>query len=219
MGPHQQGLDPWSTARLFSNAVWTGEKTTNGEACYVLRLDADDATCRALSSANAEVVRHTLWGHFSQRTGLLVQLEDAHLLRVIDPVHGRAVYWETNTESTIGDYRPVDGVHVAHAGRTAASLVRSRAGRGGHVRRARSHVEEAWTIEEVGFNVHGLSMDCFLAPSDLREERKARGDVAGKDGRTRGGDRAVSAVRFGPSQVAAVDSDDSDSTADEDERL
>jgi hypothetical protein len=29
-------------------------------------------------------------------------------------------------------------------------------------------MEEAWTIEEVAFNVHGLSMDCFIPPADIR---------------------------------------------------
>ena len=28
-------------------------------------------------------------------------------------------------------------------------------------------IEETWKIEEVDFNICGLSMDCFLPPSDL----------------------------------------------------
>jgi hypothetical protein len=29
-------------------------------------------------------------------------------------------------------------------------------------------MEEAWTIEEVAFNVPGLSVDCFIPPAELR---------------------------------------------------
>lgn len=29
-------------------------------------------------------------------------------------------------------------------------------------------MEEAWAIEEVAFNVPGLSMDCFIPPAELR---------------------------------------------------
>ncbi|KAL0317135.1 UNVERIFIED_CONTAM: hypothetical protein Sangu_2127800 [Sesamum angustifolium] len=36
-----QGLDPRSTANLFSNSVCIGEKTVNSEDCFVLKLEAD----------------------------------------------------------------------------------------------------------------------------------------------------------------------------------
>lgn len=32
----------------------------------------------------------------------------------------------------------------------------------------KTRMEEAWTIEEVAFNVPGLSLDCFIPPADLR---------------------------------------------------
>ncbi|KAL4307413.1 hypothetical protein AHAS_Ahas16G0275800 [Arachis hypogaea] len=32
----------------------------------------------------------------------------------------------------------------------------------------KTKMEEAWTIEEVAFNVPGLSVDCFISPVDLR---------------------------------------------------
>ncbi|KAJ1375313.1 hypothetical protein SESBI_51157 [Sesbania bispinosa] len=32
----------------------------------------------------------------------------------------------------------------------------------------KTRMEEAWTIEEVAFNVPGLSVDCFIPPSELR---------------------------------------------------
>ena len=31
-------------------------------------------------------------------------------------------------------------------------------------------MEEVWAIEEVDFNIKGLSMDCFLPPADLKRE-------------------------------------------------
>jgi len=33
---------------------------------------------------------------------------------------------------------------------------------------SKTRMEEAWTIEEVAFNVPGLSMDCFIPPADIR---------------------------------------------------
>lgn len=31
-------------------------------------------------------------------------------------------------------------------------------------------MEESWEIEEMDFNIKGLSMDCFLPPSDLKKD-------------------------------------------------
>jgi Protein of unknown function (DUF620) len=31
-------------------------------------------------------------------------------------------------------------------------------------------MEEAWTIDEVAFNVHGLSPDCFIPPADIKTD-------------------------------------------------
>lgn len=31
----------------------------------------------------------------------------------------------------------------------------------------KTKMEEAWTIEEIAFNVPGLSIDCFIPPADL----------------------------------------------------
>ncbi|TKW28151.1 hypothetical protein SEVIR_3G330200v4 [Setaria viridis] len=170
-----QGLDPKSTANLFSTATWVGEKCIDDDDCFVLRVDADPSALRARSSADVEVVRHAVWGYFSQRTGLLVRLEDSHLLRI--HVHGEATetaYWETSMESSIGDYRAVDGINVAHAGRTVVSLSRfgsgadeddgSDAARG---KRTCTCMEETWSIEEVDFNIMGLSTECFLPPRDM----------------------------------------------------
>lgn len=103
-----QGLDPKSTANLFSTATWVGEKSVDGDDCFVLRVDADPLALSARSNADVEVVRHAVWGYFSQRTGLLVRLEDSHLLRI--RVQGGSsagtAYWETSMESSIGDYIP-----------------------------------------------------------------------------------------------------------------
>nr|GMD59078.1 uncharacterized protein LOC109153431 [Ipomoea batatas] len=116
-----QGLDPRSTANLFSNSICTGEKTVNEEDCFVLKLEAEAPSLKARSSSNVEIIRHTLWGYFSQRTGLLVQLEDSHLLKIKSPGAGN-IFWETTMESFIQDYRTINGVNIAHAGRTAVSL-------------------------------------------------------------------------------------------------
>ncbi|WOL16554.1 hypothetical protein Cni_G25341 [Canna indica] len=207
-----QGLDPRSTANLFANSVCLGEKTINGDDCFVLRLDAEAATLRARSSSSVEIIRHTVWGYFSQRTGLLLQLEDSHLLRIkSSSANQESVYWETTMESLIEDYRVVEGVNIAHAGRTNVSLFRFGEISNAHTR---TRMEETWTVEEVDFNIWGLSADCFLPPADLKEEKEG-GDVGGASAvnvkSARPPFRVPPAVgRIGPAQVAAVDVDESE---------
>ncbi|CAA0830961.1 Protein of unknown function (DUF620 [Striga hermonthica] len=159
-----QGLDPRTTASIFSDAVCTGENSIDGEDCFVLKVSADHNTLKARSEGPAEIIRHALLGYFSQRTGLLVHLEDSHLTR-IQSGGGDAVYWETTTSSSLGDYRPVEGVMVAHAGRSVVTLFRFGEAAMSHTK---TRMEEEWTIDEVAFNVPGLSVDCFIPPGDLR---------------------------------------------------
>ncbi|KAK8659747.1 hypothetical protein V6N13_029941 [Hibiscus sabdariffa] len=159
-----QGLDPRTTASMFADARCIGEKRINGEDCFILKLCTDPQTLKARSEGPAEIIRHVLFGYFSQKTGLLIQMEDSHLTR-IQSSGGDAVYWETTINSFLEDYRPVEGIMIAHSGRSVVTLFRF-----GEV--AMSHtktkMEEAWTIEEVAFNIPGLSVDCFIPPGDLR---------------------------------------------------
>ncbi|CAL4907206.1 unnamed protein product [Urochloa decumbens] len=237
-----QGLDPKSTANLFSMATWVGEKCVDGDDCFVLRVDADPSALRARSGADVEVVRHAVWGYFSQRTGLLVRLEDSHLLRI--RVHGEpaeTAYWETSMESSISDYRAVDGINIAHAGRTIVSLSRFGGNAGDEDgssddeataalrgRRTCTCMEETWSIEEVDFNIVGLSTECFLPPRDMipasdskpveKEQRKKALDVKSKNNGD-SGTRPAAARKalvpaatglgwFGPAKVVAVESVD-----------
>ncbi|CAL9764070.1 unnamed protein product [Musa acuminata subsp. burmannicoides] len=160
-----QGLDPLTTASMFADARCIGEKTVNGEDCFVLKLSADPPTLRARSEGPAEIIRHVLFGYFSQRTGLLVHMEDSHLTRIQANAGGDAVYWETTMNSSLDDYRLVDGIMIAHSGRSTATLFRFGEKAMNHTKR---RMEEAWTIDEVAFNVPGLSMDCFIPPADMR---------------------------------------------------
>ncbi|KAI0509794.1 hypothetical protein KFK09_010390 [Dendrobium nobile] len=198
-----QGMDPKSTANLFTSAVCIGEKTINNHDCFVLRLDAEASTLRSRSSSSVEIIRHTLWGYFSQRTALLVHLEDSHLLRIKTP-NQESVYWETTMESSINDYRPVDGVQIAHAGRTSVSLFRFGETEEGNTR---TRMEETWTVEEVDFNIWGLSMDCFLPPGDIKEEKEGIDEAHARmtGGRTA---QAGGNLRIGASQIAAVNIDE-----------
>ncbi|PIA55671.1 hypothetical protein AQUCO_00700172v1 [Aquilegia coerulea] len=160
-----QGLDPRATANLFSDAVCIGEKTIKNEDCFILKLDVSPTTLKARSSNNFEIIHHTIWGYFSQRSGLLIQFEDSHLVRM--SARGEDIFWETSMESVIDDYRYVDAINVAHSGTTTVTLFRYGAGSANHKRR----MEETWKIEEVDFNVWGLSMDSFLPPADLKREQ------------------------------------------------
>ncbi|KAL8172046.1 hypothetical protein V2J09_023850 [Rumex salicifolius] len=159
-----QGLDPKTTASMFANARCIGEKNINGEDCFILKLCADPHTLRARSEGPAEIIRHVLFGYFSQKTGLLMELEDSHLTR-IQTTGGDAVYWETTINSYMEDYRPVEGIMIAHLGRSVVTLFRFGETAMSHTK---TRMEEAWTIEEVAFNVPGLSMDCFIPPSELK---------------------------------------------------
>lgn len=161
-----QGLDPRTTANLFSGARCVGEKEVGGEACFMLKLSADTCTLNARSSGSMEIIRHTVVGYFSQRTGLLVQLEDCHLLRV-QTTGEETVYWESKMESMMEDYKMVDGVNIAHAGRSVTTLFKFGEAAMHHTR---TKMEESWTIKETAFNVQGLSMDCFLPPADLKDQ-------------------------------------------------
>ncbi|CAN1289092.1 hypothetical protein LINPERPRIM_LOCUS20113 [Linum perenne] len=160
-----QGLDPRTTASLFADARCIGEKKINGEDCFILKLCADPQTLKARSEGPAEIIRHVLFGYFSQRTGLLVHMEDSHLTRIQPNNGGDAVYWETTINSFLDDYKPVEGIMIAHSGHSVVTLYRFGEVAMSHTK---SKMEEAWTIEEVAFNVPGLSVDCFIPPGDLR---------------------------------------------------
>ncbi|KAG2704107.1 hypothetical protein I3760_06G169100 [Carya illinoinensis] len=159
-----QGLDPRSTASMFADARCIGEKKINGEDCFILKHCANPQTLKARSEGPAEIIRHVLFGYFSQKTGLLVHLEDSHLTR-IQSIGGDAVYWETTINSFLDDYRPVEGIMIAHSGHSVVTLFRFGEIAMSHTK---TRMEEAWTIEEVAFNVPGLSLDCFIPPADLR---------------------------------------------------
>lgn len=192
-----QGLDPKTTASMFTNARCTGEKKINEEDCFILKLCADPATLKARSEGPAEIIRHVLFGYFSQKTGLLVHLEDSHLTRIQNN-GGDAVYWETTINSFLDDYRPVDGIMIAHSGRSVVTLFRFGDTAMSHTK---TRMEEAWTIEEVAFNVPGLSVDCFIPPGELRFASMSEACELPQDQII---DNAVAAQAF-HSKVAALD--------------
>ncbi|XP_068655029.1 uncharacterized protein [Aristolochia californica] len=160
-----QGLDPKITASMFANAQCLGEKTIDGQDCFVLKVAADRRNVIERSDGPAEVIRHVLIGYFSQRSGLLIYMEDSHLTRVQTP-GSDTIYWETTIGSSVEDYREVDGVLIAHQGRSVATVFRF-----GEisVQHSRTKMEELWRIDDVVFNVPGLSSDCFIPPADIYE--------------------------------------------------
>ncbi|CAA7022942.1 unnamed protein product [Microthlaspi erraticum] len=158
-----QGLDPRSTANLFLDATCIGEKIINGEDCFILKLETSPAVREAQSGPNFEIIHHTIWGYFSQRSGLLIQFEDSRLLRMRTK-DDDDVFWETSAESVMDDYRYVDNVNIAHGGKTSVTVFRYGEASANH----RRQMTEKWRIEEVDFNVWGLSVDHFLPPANLQ---------------------------------------------------
>lgn len=177
-----QGLDPRTTASMFANARCIGEKIINGEDCFILKLCADPQTLKARSEGPAEIIRHVLFGYFSQKMGLLIHMEDSHLTR-IQTCGGDAVYWETTISSFLDDYRPVEGIMIAHSGRSVVTLFRFGEMALSHTK---TRMEESWTIEEVAFNVPGLSLDCFIPPADLASGSVSEACELPQDERERG---------------------------------
>ncbi|KAF2913546.1 uncharacterized protein [Oryza sativa Japonica Group] len=160
-----QGLDPVTIASVFSAAEHVGEKAVDGEDCFALRLDVAPSVLSAWGDGAAEVIRHGMTGYFSQRSGLLARLDDSQLTRIQTP-GAPAMYWETTVSSRLGDYRAADGAVVAHAGTSVAHLARFGADVG--AARAVTRMEEAWTIDDVAFNVAGLCPESFIAPEEVR---------------------------------------------------
>ncbi|KAJ6406832.1 hypothetical protein OIU84_010361 [Salix udensis] len=80
-----QGLDPMAISAVFSPAQYIGEKCISGTDCFVLKLSADQADLADRSDSTAEMIKHVIFGYFSQRSGLLVYLEDSYLTRIQSP--------------------------------------------------------------------------------------------------------------------------------------
>ena len=88
-------------------------------------------------------------------------------------------------------------------------------------------MEEVWQVEEVDFNVKGLSIDCFLPPSDLkREEEENEESCGGGVVASNNNNNAKlpykirsASFRISASKVAAVNLDDSCTSSESDEDL
>ncbi|XP_045811930.1 uncharacterized protein LOC123906115 [Trifolium pratense] len=162
-----QGLDPLAVSAVFSAAQHMGEKQINGVDCFVLKLSADQKDLIDRSDNTAEMIKHAIFGYFSQRSGLLVYLEDSYLTR-IQAIGTNPTYWETTMSTKIEDYRGVDGVMIAHSGSTTVMITRF----GDNLKDGPviTRLEESWTIDDVAFNVQGLSIDCFLPPQELNKD-------------------------------------------------
>ncbi|KAL5067483.1 hypothetical protein RYX36_018370 [Vicia faba] len=162
-----QGLDPLAVSAVFSAAQQMGEKQMNGVDCFVLKLWADQKDLVERSDNTAEMIKHAIFGYFSQKSGLLVYLEDSYLTR-IQAIGTNPTYWETSMSTKIEDYRDVEGVMIAHSGSTTVMITRF----GDNLKDgpAITKLEESWSIDDVAFNVQGLSIDCFLPPQELNKE-------------------------------------------------
>ncbi|XP_039116594.1 uncharacterized protein LOC120252489 [Dioscorea cayenensis subsp. rotundata] len=160
-----QGLDPVTIAAAFSPAKRIEDRYIGDEECFVLKLSTDSLTLSIRSDNTAEIIKHDMIGYFSMRSGLLVQLDDSQLTRIEYP-GAQALYWETIISSRIEDYREIDGVLIAHSGRSTVNL--ERFGVGMKTQRVSTQMEEKWTIDDVVFNVLGLSAECFIPPEEIK---------------------------------------------------
>ncbi|XP_061351922.1 uncharacterized protein LOC133296889 [Gastrolobium bilobum] len=162
-----QGLDPLAVSAVFCAAQYMGEKQISGTDCFVLKLSADQKDLVERSDNTAEMIKHAIFGYFSQRSGLLVYLEDSYLTRIQVP-GTNPMYWETTMSTKIEDYRAVDGVMIAHAG--SSTVMITRFGDNMKAGPAITRLQESWTIDDVAFNVPGLSLDCFIPPQELHKD-------------------------------------------------
>lgn len=64
-------------------------------------------------------------------------------------------------ESVMEDYKYIDGVNIAHAGKTRITIFRYGEQSANHKR----EIEERWKIDDVDFNVWGLQDMHFMPPS------------------------------------------------------
>ncbi|XP_059289389.1 uncharacterized protein LOC132042898 [Lycium ferocissimum] len=162
-----QGLDPLAVAAVFSAAEYIGEKKILGIDSFVLKLCANHPDLTERSDNTAEMIKHVVFGYFSQRSGLLVYVEDSYLTRIQSP-GSPPTYWETTMGTKVEDYRPVEGVMIAHSG--CSSVIITRFGDSLKAGPAITRMEETYIIDDVAFSVPGLSIDSFIPPQGLNKD-------------------------------------------------
>ncbi|KAA0043759.1 uncharacterized protein E5676_scaffold352G005140 [Cucumis melo var. makuwa] len=161
------GLDPLAISEVFSPAQYMGEKQIMSVDCFVLKLSAEQTDLADRSDNTAEMIKHAIYGYFCQRRGLLVYLEDSSLTRIQSP-GSHPMYWETTMSTKIDDYRTVDGVMIAHSGET--DVIITRFGDDLKTGPMITRLQEIWSIDDVAFNVPGLSMDSFIPPKQVQKD-------------------------------------------------
>ncbi|PON97349.1 hypothetical protein TorRG33x02_068160, partial [Trema orientale] len=75
---------------------------------------------------------------------------------------------------------------------------------------SRTRMDEVWAIEEVDFNIKGLSMDCFLPPGHLKKEEEGCGLVTGSTNPKLPFKIRSASFKISASKVAAIDWDEDD---------
>lgn len=155
-------------SRVFASAEYMGEKQVLGVECFVLKVWAENGELAERSDSSAEMIKHSSVGYFSQRSGLLLLLEDSYLTRIQTP-GSHPTYWETSISTKVDDYRRqevnANGMMIAHSGHSSVVITRFgdkvRAGHGV------TRMEETYTIDDLAFNVPGLSLHTFIPPQDI----------------------------------------------------
>ncbi|KAK9153352.1 hypothetical protein Sjap_000832 [Stephania japonica] len=143
-----QGLDPVMVASVFSTAQLLGEKRIWDEDCFVLKISADPTD---LASPERDV---------DPFRGL--SLDPNPVTRNPPDILGDHYGYE---DRGLSDGRQRDDRTFGHS---TATLIRF--GNDVRVGPQITRLEELWTIDDVVFNVHGLSMDFFIPPEEIRKE-------------------------------------------------
>ncbi|KAH0468573.1 hypothetical protein IEQ34_003606 [Dendrobium chrysotoxum] len=160
------GLDPMTIAAIFSSAQHIGDKQIDEEDCFILRSEVDACKLSYQSDNTVEIIEHVMFGSFSERSGLLLHLEDTQLMRIQCP-GAQSMFWKTTISSWMKDYEPTNGVMVARSGRSVVNL--EQFGVSGDKTMSVSMImEEKWIIDDVDFNVPGLSADFFIPPEEIK---------------------------------------------------
>ncbi|OAY81467.1 hypothetical protein ACMD2_05561 [Ananas comosus] len=157
-GPHPCWAHAAKGRRLSVDSPGPGSTDNCKHVCQCSMHRGEEGERRGLLHPEAFCGSQTLQLGVRACGGLLVHIEDSHLTRIQSNTCGDAVYWETTISSFIEDYRPIDGMMIAHSGRSQVTLSGSGKCHEPH------EDQDGGGVDHRGSSVQccGLSVDCFI---------------------------------------------------------